>query len=344
MIKTKIIIYLIIAAAIITSCNSDLKNEKSKSSEKLLVKGIKIIAQPYNSRLITTADLLANEQLQIMAPISAEVLEVYFNEGEFVKKGTSIIKLDDRAWKAELSGVEVELLTAQKDYERKKQLLEVEGSTQEEVERLFSTIAVLKSKLNQLQLNISLANIKAPFSGQLGMRNFSKGAFLKQGDLITTLTDYEALKVDFSIAQLHQKSIVINNNVFVVVDKDTFEAKIYAINPIIDEQSKMINVRAKLTQAKPKIMPGTFAEVSLETNYIDSALLVPSQAIVPSINDQTIYLYKSGKVVKRIVSLGERTSDKVLVYQGVNNGDTVITTGLLHIREGMDVQLNDVTF
>ncbi|HRP60498.1 MAG TPA: efflux RND transporter periplasmic adaptor subunit, partial [Vicingus sp.] len=220
------------------------------------------------------------------------------------------------------------------------QLLAVEGSSQEEIDNSFSALQLLKSKVEQLQVNIDLANVSAPFSGMLGMRNFSQGAFLQQGVTITTLTETNQLKVDFTLAQQHSNSIEIGKTILVLIEKDTLEAVIYAINPVINTNSRTINVRATLSQPKQKtIIPGTYAEVLVTTNDVEDALLIPTQAVVPSINEQTVYVAKNGKAVKKVVLVGNRTKDRIHVLEGISAGDTVITTGLLQVKDGMGVSV-----
>jgi membrane fusion protein (multidrug efflux system) len=327
----------------ITSCGNGEAEKQGGGANALAVEAYKVVAQPFNNELTTTANLIAEEQVQLMAPMAGQVLAIYFKEGEKVSKGTTLIRLDDRSWKAQLLGVKAELTAAEKDYARKKELLTVEGSSQEEVDNAFSKVEILKSQQQQLQVNIDLANVSAPFSGQLGMRDFSEGAFLKQGDLITTLSANNQLKVDFTIAQLHAKSIELNKSVLVLVGADTLKANIYAINPIINSQTRMLNVRALLEQkAEQKIKPGTFAEVLIATEMVDDAILIPTQAVIPAINEQTVFVYKSGKAVQKVIQMGNRNADKVLVLSGISVGDTVITTGLLNIKEGMDLTIQSI--
>lgn len=340
MIKITRNIFIVLIAVTLASCGSKA-DKKPLGASNLQAKGYLATPQPFNNDLVTTAELIASEQLELMAPMAGQVLEIYFKEGQKIQKGARIIRLDDRIWKAQLLGVRADLSTAEKDYKRKKQLLEVEGSSQGEIDKAFSTVETLKSQLQQLQVNIDLANVVAPFSGELGMRNFSKGAFLKQGDVITTLTELNHLKVDFTLAQEHLKDVKIGKKVLVLVDTDSLEAEIYAVNPLVNAQSRTIGVRARLQQTPKKtIMPGTFAEVKVSTNFIKDALLIPTQAIVPEINDQTVYLYKNGKAEKRVVKMGNRTADKVHILEGINAGDTVITTGMLQIKDGMEIVLS----
>lgn len=330
-------IALVAIAALVWSCGGAEKGAQ-QGQGSLQVKGVRVVAQPFNSEVKTTATVMANEQVELKAPIAGQVLAIYFKEGATVKKGQQLIRIDDRSWKAQLVGVNASLENAQKDYERKKQLLAVEGSSQEEVDNALTTVETLKSQAEQLKVNIDLANVKAPFSGKLGMRNFSEGAFLSQGQVITSLTEIDKLKIDFTMAQNHQNSIAIGKKIVVLIENDTLEAEIYAISPVVSADSRTINVRALLKQKEGKAyMPGVFAELVITTDFINDALLIPTQAVVPSITDQTIYVVKDGKAQKKIVQIGNRTKDLVHITEGLSEGEVVLTTGLLHIKDGMPV-------
>lgn len=327
----------------LSACSDGEKeNTPPSAGTALAVEGYVVKPQAYSEHLTVTGELRAKEQVELMSSSAGQVLDIYFKEGEQVKQGQPILRMDDRQWRAQLTGLKTEIDVAEKNYERKKSLLDIEGSTKQEVDEVFSTIETRKSQLQQLQLNIDLANIKAPFSGVIGMRNISKGAYLKAGDVITTLTQLNELKVDFELPQEHLSSIKVGNTVQVLINSDTVEAKVYAINPTIDRTSRTIQVRAIFEQKSSRIMPGTFAEVVIKTNMESDALLVPTQAIVPQINDQTIYLYKNGKVQRRIVETGIRTADKVRILSGVSAGDTVITSGLLMVKEGMSISFQAI--
>ncbi|MEZ5002760.1 MAG: efflux RND transporter periplasmic adaptor subunit [Chitinophagales bacterium] len=336
---------LLFSLTVLASCGGSDASEQQAMPPKrtLAVEGYKIVAEPFNNEIILTATLLANESVELKSPISGQVLDIHFKEGQKIYKGQSIVHIDDRNWNAQLLGLNAQLDAANSDLERKKKLLEIEGSTQEEIETAFSLVESLKSNIKQLEINIDLANVTAPFSGQLGMRDFSKGAYLREGDIITTLTEVSQLKVDFEVPQEHHASVEIGKIVKVLIDKDTLNAKIYAINPMISESSRTINARALLQQPSKKlIMPGTFAEVLLATNYVNNALMVPTQAIVPEIDEQTVYQLKNGKAVRKTIEIGNRTAEKVNVLSGIQEGDTLITTGLLLVKDGMEVSLQSI--
>ncbi|MEZ5007788.1 MAG: efflux RND transporter periplasmic adaptor subunit [Chitinophagales bacterium] len=343
--KTYTNILIVFSAVLVVSCSgSGAKDQQAVAPKKALeVEGYKVVPEPFNNEIIITANLIPNENVELKSPISGQVLDIHFKEGEKTYKGQSIVHIDDRSWKAQLLGLNAQLDAANSDLDRKKALLEIEGSTQEEIETAFSLVESLKSSIKQLEINIDLANVTAPFSGQLGMRNFSKGAYLREGDVITTITEVSQLKVDFEVPQEHKASIKLGGTIKVVIEKDTLDAKIYAINPVIKESSRTISVRALLKQPSGKmIMPGTFAEVVIATNYLNDALMVPTQAIVPEINEQTVYVYSNGKAHRKTVKIGNRTDEKVNVISGIAAGDTLITTGLLLVKEGMGVNLQSV--
>jgi membrane fusion protein, multidrug efflux system len=335
--KTNTIVCIILIVLSSCSAGND-KGDTNANIKPLKVEGYKVVEEPFSNEVTTTANLMASEQVEIKAPIAGQVLAIYFKEGSSVREGQAIVRLDDRSWKAALIGIKAQLANAQKDYLRKKELLSIDGISQEEVDKVFTNVESLKSEMNQLEVNIGLANVTAPFSGKLGMRDFSIGAFLNQGDAITTLAATNELKVDFSLAQNLETSIKVGDMVQIKVGNDTLKAKVYAISPTINTNTRTLNVRAMLSQpSKNKILPGTYAQVIISSQKLSNALLVPTQSIVPSISEQTLYVSQNGKAKRITVTLGNRTADKVHVISGINEGDTVLTTGLLQMKDGMDL-------
>lgn len=337
------LLVIVFASFSFLSCGGGKKDQKQQVQPALRSEGYIAVASEFDNKFVTTATLFANEQTEIKAPVSGQVLRINFKEGASIRKGQSIVRLDDRSWKAQLSGLQAELEKSKKDYDRKQNLLQSGGSSEKDIEEVFATIQTLKSKINELHIKINLANVTAPFSGVIGMRDFSLGAYLKEGDLISVLTETKQLKIDFSLPSSYSESLSIGKIITVLVNKDSLKAVVYAINPVIDVNSRTINARALLTKFDEKtVLPGTFAEVIVSTNFSDDAILIPTQAVVPEINDQVVYLYKNGKAKRTTIEIGSRNSDLVHVTTGINIGDTIITTGLLQIRDGMGIELQPI--
>lgn len=293
----------------------------------------------FRNEVVTTAEILPYESVIVRAPISATVLAIYFKEGGAVKEGQPLIRLDDRAWKAQLKGLEVELNSLEKELDRYKQLMDLDGASQQQVDNAVGRIAAMQAQIDQLRVNIQLANVKAPFSGQVGMRNFSLGSYMSEGDQITTLAQIDKLKVNFNLPEKYRPDVRTGETVQVTVDEDTFPATIYAIDPTINVESRTVQARAVVDRANEKLMPGVFAETILPTQVLEEAIILPSQVVVPEIENQTVYVSKNNKAERRIVIVSGRTKDMVLITEGLQPGDTVLTTGLMQVKEGTPLVL-----
>ncbi|MEZ4938514.1 MAG: efflux RND transporter periplasmic adaptor subunit [Crocinitomicaceae bacterium] len=340
-IKGKVIL-IIFASLLVFSCGKG-ENKGQKQNQSLQVESFEVNKGYYADQFTTTATLIANEEVDLKAPFSGQVLKISFEEGSPIKKGQSIIQLDDRVWNAQLSGLHAELEKSEKEQERKRKLLDSGGASEKDMDVLKATIEKLRAQIKELELNIELAKVKAPFSGVLGMRNFSEGAYLREGDIITKLSEIKKLKVSFSIPTDYKDNLVLGDSVKVVVQNDTIFAKIYAISPVINATTRTIEARAFFNQKKENpILPGTFGEVIIAKDKSSNALLVPSQAIVPEINDQIVYVYRNGKAERREVKIGGRNDQFVMVVNGIKEGDTIVTSGLLQIKNGMTLELQTI--
>jgi len=293
----------------------------------------------FRNEVITTAEVLPYESVTLRAPLAGTVLEIYFDEGARIQEGELMIRLDDRAWKAQLKGLEVEYNSVQKELERYKRLMEIDGASQQQIDNAVARLATMQATMDQLKVSIQLANIRAPFSGQVGLRNFSKGSYLSQGEEITTLAEVDRLKVNFNLPERYRPDVQVGETIRLKVAEDTFPATIYAIDPIINVDSRTVQARAVLERGTKSVMPGVFAETILPTEVLENAIVLPSQVVVPEIEAQTVYVAKNGKAQRRVVTISGRTSDMVLITEGVQAGDTVITTGLMSIKEGAPLSL-----
>lgn len=341
--KTRNILFIVFASLWVLSCSEEAEEKDQKQKQSLQVETFEVSKGYYADQFTTTATLMANEEVELKAPFSGQVLRINFEEGSPIKKGQSIIHIDDRAWNAQLSGLKADLEKSEKDQERKKKLLVSGGASEKDLDELKATIEKLKAQIKELEVKIDLAKVKAPFSGVLGMRNFSEGAYLREGDVITKLTETKKLKVAFSIPTGYKNNLVIGDTVRVLVHDDTVFAEIYAISPVINPTTRTIEARAYLQQKNENpILPGTFGEVIIAKDQSSNALLVPTQAVVPEINDQVVYLYSNGKAERREVKIGGRNAKFVQVTSGIEAGDTIVTTGLLQIRKGMPLELQTV--
>lgn len=337
------IVILIIVLSIFTSC--DDKKEKVNESKpgEFLVDAVKVVPQNFETILKVTASLLPFEQVELKAPVSGTVLSIDFKEGQYVKKGQLIVRLDDRSWIAQEKGLKAQLLSATADLKRNKELLTMEGASQQDVDQAQAAVDALSAQIEDLNVKINLANVKAPFDGELGMRDFSLGSYLNQGQVITTLSQSRKLKVDFNFSSQYREQVSKGKKVFVVSGGDTLQSEIYAVNPLASSTSRKMQIRSLIQHNSKNFIPGDFAEVLVPIQVDEHALVVPSNCIVPELNKQSVFAFHNGKAFRKTVELGARTDAMVQILDGINPGDTVLTTGLMRVKDNFPVKINQVT-
>ncbi|HBL74505.1 MAG TPA: hypothetical protein DD458_04680 [Prolixibacteraceae bacterium] len=324
---------------LIHSCKKagDGGNKRNLSSG-MVAEGYVIKPSHFENKLTVTANLLPYETVDIKTPVAGTVLSIHFKEGQKVNKGQSLVQIDDRVWKAQIKGLKAQLAAGKEELQRKEALLTAEGASQEEVDAARSGVLQLEAKIEELSVYVSLASVPAPFSGQVGMRDFSVGAYLSQGQIITQIAQSDRLKIDFNLPGRYINQLSAEKEVKVVSNNDTLMASIYAVNPLIDENTRTIQVRALLDN-RNNWLSGDFAQASLILDVQDSALVVPSQLIAPELGAETVFVCKNGKASKRKVTTGVRTEKIVLITGGLAVGDTLLATGLMQVREGIPVKI-----
>lgn len=324
---------------LVFSCsNADNNSKKRNQSSVIIAEGFVVAPTHFENIVSVTANLLPFETVEVKTPVAGTVLAINFKEGQRVNKGQSLVQVDDRVWKAQIKGLKAQLIAAREDLQRKEALLKAEGASQEEVDMARSSVLQMEAKIEELSVYVSLAAVPAPFNGQLGLRDFSTGAYLSQGQVITQLAQTERLKVDFNMPGHYLNQIAVGKEIKVIANKDTLSASVYAVNPLINENTRTIQLRAMLDN-KNNWLPGDFAEVQIVLDVHDSAMVVPSQLIVPELGAETVFISRNGKAEKRTVITGVRTNKLVLVTEGLMSGDTLMATGLMQVREGAAVKI-----
>lgn len=322
------------------SCkNAGNGGSKKNQASAVVAEGFVVMPGHFENNLTVTANLLPFETVDVKTPVAGTVLAIHFKEGQKITKGQSLVQIDDRVWKAQIKGLKAQLAAGTEELHRKEALLKVEGASQEEVDAARSGVQQLEAKIEELSVYVSLASVPAPFAGQVGMRDFSVGAYLPLGQIITQIAQTDRLKVDFNLPGQYVSQLSIGKEVKVIAGNDTLTASVYAVNPLIDENTRTIQVRALLDN-RNNWLSGDFAEASLVLDARDSALVIPTQLVIPELGAETVFVCKNGKAVKRPVVSGVRNDKVVLITKGLVSGDTLLATGLMQVREGMPVKIS----
>ncbi|MFT3843650.1 MAG: efflux RND transporter periplasmic adaptor subunit [Lacibacter sp.] len=288
--------------------------------------------------------LLPMEETEMHSEVSGRVVGLFINEGANVSKGTLLVKLFDGDLSAQLKKLEVQLQIAQKTEERNKELLKLNGISQQDYDLSFLQVSNIKADIELLKTNIAKTEIRAPFNGKIGFRNISMGAYVTPATVITTIRQINQLKLQFSVPEKYTTKIHNGQTIAFSTDGSTkkFLAKVYATESTVNETSRGLNVRCMVQQPDASLVAGAFAKVDMDFAKNDKAILVPSQAVLPQARGKKLIMYNDGVARFVDVQTGIRDSASVEIISGVKVGDTIITTGLLGIRPDAKVKLSKV--
>lgn len=304
------------------------------------------IIEPEKTRdkIFTTGTVLANEEVELRSEISGKITKIYLKEGQKVEKGELLLKVNDSELQAQLQRAQYRLNLATEVEKRQKKLLQKGGISQENYDATLNEVNVLKSEIELIKAQIEKTEIRAPFSGVVGLKYVSSGSFISSSTRIASLQNINPVKIDFSVPERYVSRVKEGDEITFTVQgvQQEFSGEIYAIEPKIESQTRTLQIRALSDNTGGMLVPGAFADLELILKTIDDALMIPTIALVPELQGQKVYLYKSGIVEQQRVQTGIRTEEKVQVTQGIQPGDIVLTTGFLQVRDGMQVNINEV--
>jgi len=332
---------VLLPVALLIACNGDKKSAPVRGAQGPLEVRVQVLrSHVLENTIQTTGSLLANEAIEVRSEIAGRVTEIGFQEGGTVTKGQTLLRINDDDLQAQLLKSELAIKLAREDAGRKKQLFDVKGISQQAYDD--SRIAMQSAQADSANIRAMIAKtvIRAPFSGRIGLRQVSEGGYVSPNTLITDLQQVTPIKVEFSVPERFGREIAVGKKVVFTLDGDTthYAAEIYAVDPAVDMASRTISMRAHNPNGNGKLRPGAFAHISVELSKEPAALTIPTEALIPDIQGQKVLLIKGGKAISARVETGIRTNTQVQLTKGVQPGDTVITTGLLQLRDSMAVK------
>jgi membrane fusion protein (multidrug efflux system) len=293
-------------------------------------------------RILTVGTILSNEEVDIRSEISGKVEKIYFKEGATVRKGELLLKINDAEPRAQQVRGQYRQALAEQDAERQRQLFEKRLASQEEYDIAVNQLNIVKADIVIIQAQIAKTEIRAPFDGTVGLRYVSEGSYISPATRITTLQDYDPVKVDFTIPEKYAAQVKKGDKIAFSVEgvQRKFEGSVYALEAKIDPATRTLHMRGLSPNPDGALIPGAFANVEIVFKEKEK-LTIPSFALIPELKGQKVFLYKNGKAASQSVEIGTRTDELVEVTHGVQSGDTLITSGILQLRPGMAVRLAD---
>lgn len=282
--------------------------------------------------------LKANEALILRPEITGRVETITFTEGEQVKKNATLVQFDASMYKAQVNEAKARVALSETEYQRVNKLFN-NGSISETVrDSALAQMQINEAQLEQAQVSLKKMTLRAPFTGIVGLRQFSPGDYITAGADMLEIVDIDSMKLDFRIPEIYLPQIaqgqILNVNL-TAFPGEVFTGKVTAISPQISEQGRSILVRALLVNEGKKLRPGLFAKVQLLVKE-QNLIVVPEEALIPQDKGFLVYTYKDNKVTPVPVQLGQRLKGSIAIT-GINPGDVVITAGQLKLRPGSPI-------
>ncbi|REG97888.1 efflux RND transporter periplasmic adaptor subunit [Flavobacterium aquicola] len=348
--KIKNIVYALLILAFIgfigyriksNSAKSDGAKGKDEKNKPTTVTGIVVRAATFDNNLSLSGSIEANEQIEIHSEVSGIVEGIYFTEGSMVQKGQVLFKVNDIELRAQLQQAVTKEGLAAENARRAKLLLEKEAISQEEYDISRADYKSTQAQTQLIKAQISKTAVKAPFSGKIGLRSISPGTYITPAVVVSKLVNTGKLKITFSIPEKYAAEVKSGSVIDFAVSGSTkvYNAKIYAIEPEIEVATRTLQVRAIADNIDGKLFPGTFADVKLPLDIIKDAIVIPSEAIIPVQNGKKVFISNMGKAKEVMVEATTRTDSSILILSGLKVGDTLITGGVMSLKNEAPIKV-----
>ena len=328
-------VFIILAAAIgYYGCSSKAgdKNIAFKQTNTISdIEGFVVKPSAIDQTISISGTIKPMEETVLMPEVPGRVVMINLNEGKFVNQGTILIKLFDDDLQAQLHKAQAQLELAEQTQIRQGELMKVNGISQLDYDQSVLQVHSIKADIEVLKVQIRKTEVHAPFDGVIGLRNISLGAEVTPSTSLATIRSVKQLKLDFSVPEKYSMQVRPGSKVqFTIQGNDRkYDAVVMATEEGIDPGTRNLKVRALVKMDSASFVPGTFANVELRLNENKNALMVPTQAIIPRERDKQVILAKSGRAQFVKVKTRIRQESMIEVTEGIEPGDTVVTTGIL---------------
>lgn len=291
----------------------------------------------------TKGQLLPDEEVDLSFETSGKITNIFFTEGTAVKRGTLLAKVNDQPLLAELKKLEAQIPLAQERVNRQRTLLDKDAVSQEAYQSVTTDMDKLMADIELVKARIQQTELRAPFDGIIGLRWVSEGAFASTGTVVARLTKISPLKIEFSVNERHANNIRPGTRIGFVVEGDqtVYTANVYAIETTLDEKTLSLKARALYENPGGKLRPGRSASIEIVLREIDNAIVVPAISTIAEMGRDLAFVYNNGKARQVEIRKGLRTASSVQITHGLQAGDTLLTTGVMQLRDGLDVVISN---
>lgn len=355
MTKIRWIVFICIAAAVALALFFLLKGAQQTPlvapgfagmPKRVPVQAVVLTPVAFEETIAIPGSIVANEEVTVVLEIGGRITSIGFAEGGRVAKGQVLATVFDADVRARLERARHQYRLDNDKLQRLKKLEPVDGVSAQDLDAATATAAIRQAEVDELEAILSRYTIRAPFGGIAGLRSHAAGAVVAPQTPLTTLRDDSSLKLEFSLPErygaLVQPGTNVQFNVRSAAGTQSHTAIVYAVDPGVDAQTRSMRVRANVRRS-PGLVSGMYADVAFRLDADMKAVAVPSEAVVPDINGTSVFVVRNGSALKTLVDIGGRSTTHARIVSGLRHGDTVITSGLLQLRNGLAVEATVVT-
>ncbi|HTL09218.1 MAG TPA: efflux RND transporter periplasmic adaptor subunit [Chitinophagaceae bacterium] len=321
------------AVVLLVACKEKPAPTRPKEAPPTVVDVIVASQQGISNTVEANGSVVANEFVELHPEVSGRLTYLNVQEGRNVAQGTVIARVNDADLQAQLAKSRVQLDLAQKTEQRYKKLIDINGLNQADYDAVVNQVNSLKADIQYTQTLIDKTVVRAPFSGVLGLRQVSPGAFVTASTVLVTIQQVQKVKIDFTIPEEYSELIKKGSLVDVEVDAGEQvrkKALVIATEPQVNQATRNLKVRAILQNGTAN--PGAFVKVFVEASGNKKAVMIPTNSIIPDDKNNQVILVKAGKASFVNVKTGVRESNNVEIVSGIQPGDSVVVTGVLFAR------------
>lgn len=336
--------------SVIASCGGKAEEKKAASAGNNRqqmpgrVDGFIVKTTSVSENLEVPGTLVANEATEIHPEVSGRIIQLNVAEGKLVSKGALLARLYDGDLQAQLRKLEVQLQIAESNEKRSAQLLKIQGISQSDYDASLLNVNNIKADMEIVRANLSKTVIRAPFSGRLGLRNISPGAYVTPASVLATIQQTNILKLDFSVPEKYTSQLKVGQMVDFSNEatQKRYRAKIAALESSVSLETRSLMVRSVVENKDNDLVPGSFAKVMLRFEPDPNALVIPTQAVIPQARGKKVIRYQAGTAKFVDVTTGVRDSAMVQITSGLKPGDTIVVTGLMSTRPDSKITINRI--
>jgi membrane fusion protein, multidrug efflux system len=357
--KLRVFLYIVVTVAVLGiimypkikplfagNSNSPGMNPAPRGPQALNVQGMIVSPRHLSEIINSTGTLLSDEETDLSFETSGRIVAIHFEEGTHVRKGELMAKINDRPLQAQLQRLQAQKRLIEEREFRQRSLLERDAISQEAYDQVVTELQVIEADIALMEARIAETELRAPFDGIVGLRRLSEGAYVNPNSPIARLVKNKPLKIEFSVPERYAGEISSGFPINFRVDgrTDTFKASVYAVDPKINIGTRTVMVRAMYPNINEELKPGRFTGITLQLSETDNAIAIPTEAVIPEMEGEKVFVYRSGVAHPKYVTLGLRTESHVEITRGLEFGDTLLTSGVMQLRPNMPVsiyQFND---